>query len=164
MEKRKKTEEGSEKITIKVRLDEGAKMPEYAHEGDAGLDLFANESLLLMPMHRAAVGTGIYLELPKGYAALIKDKSGLAIKNGLTVLGGVSDSGYRGEYKVILVNLSSKPFKIMKGMKIAQLLIQKVENVKIEETKELSSSSRGEGRFGSTGLGNGLDKIKKAVS
>jgi dUTP pyrophosphatase len=154
-------------VTINVKLAPGAKMPEYAHEGDAGLDLFANEKKVLLPSHRVDIGTGVFLELPKGYVALIKDKSGLAIKNGITIMGGVIDSGYRGECRVILVNLSSRPFRILRGMKIAQALIQRVENVKLEKIQDLSETSRGDGKFGSTGLGEhfktDLKKIKKAV-
>ena len=161
------------KEVIRIKLDNGAKMPEYAHEDDACMDIFSNESLVLLPRHRAAVKTGVYMELPRGYVSLVKDKSGLAIKNGISTLGGVIDSGYRGEYLIILVNLSSMPFKIEKGMKIAQVLIQKVERLDLETVEKLNDSDRGDGRFGSTGSGlknkpikhkSGLHDIKKAVN
>jgi dUTP pyrophosphatase len=138
------------KIKIK-KLHSDAKIPLYAHEGDAGMDLFSIENLILKPKHRAIIGTGISIELPKGYVSLIWDKSGIASK-GIKTMGGVIDSGYIGEYKVVLVNLSSKDYEIKKGQKIAQVLIQKVENPNIEIVKELSKSSRARGAFGSTGI------------
>jgi len=91
------------------------------------------------------------LELPAGAVSLIWDKSGLATKHGLHLLGGVIDSGYRGEYKVIMINLGSKPYKVEKGDKIGQLLIQPVMKVSIRQVKKLSNSGRGKGGFGSTG-------------
>lgn len=138
------------KIKIK-KLNSEAKLPRYAHKEDAGMDLFSIQDLILKPKHRAVVKTGISIELPKGYVSLVWDKSGIASK-GIKTMGGVIDSGYRGEYKVVLVNLSSENFEIKKGQKIAQVLIQKVENPKIEVVENLSESSRAEGGFGSTGV------------
>jgi len=139
-------------IKIKIKkIHPSAIIPKYAHEGDAGMDLYSVEDLILKPKHRSRVKTGISIELPKGYVSLIWDKSGVASK-GIKTMGGVVDSGYRGEYQVVIVNLSSKDFKIEKGQKIAQLLIQKVENPKVEIVGELSQSSRGIGSFGSTGV------------
>lgn len=138
------------KIKIK-KLHPDAVLPKYAHSGDAGMDLFSVEDLILKPNYRAKVKTGISIELPKGYVSLIWDKSGIASK-GIKTMGGVIDCGYRGEYIVVLVNLSSENYEIKKGQKIAQVLIQKVENPKIEIVEELSETSRGDGGFGSSGI------------
>ncbi len=138
------------KIKIK-KLNPDAIIPKYAHENDAGMDLFSIQEFILKPKHRAIIGTGISMELPKNYVALVWDKSGIASK-GIKTMGGVIDSGYRGEYKVILINLSSENFEIKKGQKIAQVLIQKIESPKIEIVENLKKSSRGSGGFGSTGL------------
>jgi dUTP pyrophosphatase len=139
------------KIKIK-KLNTEAKLPSYAHKGDAGLDLFSNEeSFILKPKHRKLIGTGISIELPPGFVSLIWDKSGIAM-NGIKTMGGVIEHTYRGEYKVILVNLSSKNYEIKKGQKIAQFLIQKIETAEIEEVNSLSNSVRGKNAFGSSGL------------
>jgi len=138
------------KIKIK-KLHADAIIPKYAHEGDAGMDIYSVEDLVLEPKHRAVLRTGLSIELPKGYVSLIWDKSGIASK-GIKTMGGVIEYTYRGEYKVVLVNLSGKSFEIQKGQKIAQVLIQKVENPKIEVVEELSETSRGDKGFGSTGL------------
>ncbi len=139
------------KIKIK-KLNSEAIVPKYAHEGDAGMDLFSVENLILKSKHRVAVKTGISIGLPKGYVGLVWDKSGVALKSGIKTMAGVMDSGYRGEYKIVLINLSSKNFEIKKGQKIAQLLIQKIEGPKIEIVEELSETKRGEGGFGSSGV------------
>jgi len=136
------------KIKIK-KVHPDAVIPKHAHEGDAGLDLFSTEDLVLKPKHRAVLRTGLSIELPKGYVSLIWDKSGIASK-GIKTMGGVIEYTYRGEYKIVLINLSGKSFEIKKGQKIAQLLIQKIETPKIEEADELSETSRGYGGFGST--------------
>jgi dUTP pyrophosphatase len=139
-------------VKVKVkRLTNSAKLPIYAHPGDAGMDIFSDEKLVIKPSHRILVKTGISIEFPKGYVALVWDKSGIA-KKGLTKIGGVIDSGYRGEYKIMLHNISSKNYEIVKGQKIAQILIQKIEEPEIIEVKELESSDRGKSGFGSTGL------------
>lgn len=139
------------KIKIK-KLNREAKIPSYAHSGDAGLDLFSNEeNFILKPKHRKLIGTGISIELPPGFVSLIWDKSGVAL-NGIKTMGGVIEHTYRGEYKVILVNLSSKNYEIKKGQKIAQLLIQRIETAEIEEVNSLSETNRGEKAFGSSGL------------
>ncbi|MDZ4385194.1 MAG: dUTP diphosphatase, partial [Candidatus Moranbacteria bacterium] len=115
------------KILIK-KLEAGAKIPQYAIAGDAGMDLFSLEDLELRSMEKAVCRTGIAMQIPAGYAGLIWDKSGIAIKSGIKILGGVIDSGYRGEVKIGLINLSQEIYKINKGDKIAQMLIQKVES------------------------------------
>jgi len=138
------------KLKIK-KLHPDAKIPSYANKTDAGMDIYSIEDVIILPNTRTLVKTGISMEFEKGYVALVWDKSGIA-KNGLTKIGGVIDSGYRGEYKIMLLNISSKPYKITKGQKIAQILMQKVFQPEIELVEELSDSDRGEGGFGSTGL------------
>ncbi len=134
-----------------IRLSESAKVPTYAHPFDAGMDLFASEEVKLAVGERGQIRTGIALAVPEGYVGLIWDKSGLAQKYGLKTLGGVIDSGYRGEILVGIVNLGNEPYTLEAGHKVAQLLIQKVERVEFEETDTLSDTSRGTGGFGSTG-------------
>lgn len=143
-----------EKVKIKIKkLHPDAVVPQYAHPGDAGMDLYSVEDLVLRPGERVGIKTGISIELPESHVSLIWDKSGNALKSGIKTMAGVCDSGYRGEYTVVLINLSGKDFEIKKGQKVAQVLIQKVENPEIEIVNELSETSRGEGGFGSTGLG-----------
>jgi dUTP pyrophosphatase len=143
---------GSIMVKIKIkRLREDAILPRYAHFGDAGMDVFSCENLIIPAKERRIVSTGIAAEFPSGYVALVWDKSGLASNFGLKTLGGVIDSSYRGEYKIIILNTSSEDYEVKKGEKIAQILIQPVESCEIEEVTELEESSRGEGRFGSTG-------------
>ncbi len=129
--------------------------PAYATEQSAGMDLKANleESLVLKPLQRALVPTGLYMALPAGYEAQVRPRSGLAAKHGITVLNtpGTIDADYRGEVKVILVNLSDTPFEIVPGERIAQMVIARHEKVEWEEVNELDATSRGVGGFGSTG-------------
>ena len=141
------------KLQIK-RLDPDLPIPAYARPGDAGLDLLAAEDATLQPGERSAVPTGIAIALPDGYAAFVQARSGRALKEGLGVANGpgLIDSGYRGEVKVIVVNLDpSSPIDIRRGEKIAQLVIQRVETAEIEVVDELPESERGAGGFGSTG-------------
>jgi len=133
------------------RLRKEAILPSYAHSGDAGLDFYSCDNYIIKPGSRVIVNTGWSIELPKGYVSLIWDKSGLAAKRGLTVLGGVIEYTYRGEYGVILLNTSDETQEIKLGEKVAQLLIQPICTVDIEEVNELSETSRGIGGFGSTG-------------
>ncbi|OHA79708.1 MAG: deoxyuridine 5'-triphosphate nucleotidohydrolase [Candidatus Yonathbacteria bacterium RIFCSPHIGHO2_01_FULL_44_41] len=128
-----------------------AKLPTYAHNGDAGFDLYAIESVTIRVSERVLVSTGISMEIPDGYVGLIWDKSGLSMNHGLKNLGGVVDAGYRGEIKAGMVNLSAEDYTITVGHKVAQMLIQKVEHAEITEVAELSDSTRGKGGFGSTG-------------
>lgn len=134
-----------------IKLHKDAKIPTYAHHGDAGFDLFAIESVTIPVGARVLVGTGIAMEIPDGYVGLIWDKSGLAMNHGLKNLGGVIDSGYRGEIKAGVVNLSDDDYTITAGHKVAQMLIQKVERAEIKEVAELSGTTRGQSGFGSTG-------------
>ncbi|MBD3414313.1 MAG: dUTP diphosphatase [Candidatus Aminicenantes bacterium] len=137
------------KLKVK-KIHKEAKIPSRGHKGDAGLDLFSCEKCQLKPSESRAVSTGIQVAIPDGCAGLIWDKSGVSLKS-VHRLAGVVDSGYRGEVKVVLVNLGEKTFKIEKGMKIAQLLIQKVMELDPMEVDHLDPTLRGEGGFGSTG-------------
>jgi dUTP pyrophosphatase len=139
-------------LTVKIKkIHSDAILPSYAHNGDAGLDLFSNEETEILPQERKLIGTGLSMEFSEGYVALIWDKSGVAYNNGIKVMGGVIEHTYRGEYKVLLYNTSKEKYKIKKGQKIAQLLIQPIVTAEIKEVKELSETKRGEGGFGSTG-------------
>jgi len=139
------------KIRIK-KVSSTAKIPQYAHPTDAGMDLFSNENLVLQPSELIICSTGISLAIPQGYVGLIWDKSGLAGKNEIKTMGGVVDSSYRGEIGVILKNLSTREYKIKIGDKIAQMLIQKVSSPELIEVDNLDKTERGEGGFGSTGI------------
>ena len=141
-------------MELKVkRLNPDAVLPCYAHPGDAGLDLFAAEPLVLNPGKTGRVKTGISIELPAGTEAQVRPRSGLALKHGVTVLNapGTIDEGYRGEVGVILINHGPAPYAIEPGMKIAQMLVKPVITVCVRETDTLSETRRGQGGFGSTG-------------
>ena len=129
-------------------------MPTYAHPGDAGMDVRSIEELTLEPGARALVHTGLVFQLPPDAEAQVRPRSGLALKHGVTVLNspGTIDAGYRGEVGVILVNLGQRPFKIEKGMKIAQVVVSRVEQAEIVEVQETDETDRGSGGFGSTGV------------
>jgi len=137
------------KLKVK-RIHEDAKLPLYQHKGDAGLDIFSSIDCVLEKGEVKPVSSGIKVAIPEGYVGLIWDKSGISLK-GVHKLAGVVDSGYRGEVKVVMVNLGDEPFVIEKGMKIAQLLIQPINEVEVVEVEELEETSRGEEGFGSTG-------------
>lgn len=139
------------KLNIKV-LDSKATIPEYAHPGDAGLDIYSIETVTLQPLEQRAIRTGLAIAVPDGHVGLIWDKSGIANNFGLKTMGGVIDSTYRGEIQIIMINLSDKPHTLETATKIAQLLIQKVEHISIEVVEDLDTTTRGDGRFGSTGL------------
>ena len=140
-----------QKILKVKRISEDAKIPCYAHEGDAALDLFSRERIIFKPGEKHSVPTGIAMEIPEGHAGLIWEKSGLAMNHGLKTLGGVVDATYRGEVFVGMINLSGEEYVLEKGHKVAQMIIQKVENVVVDEVDNLSDTSRGEGGFGSSG-------------
>ena len=129
-------------------------VPSYAHPGDAGADLCAAESVSLAPGERKLVATGVRIALPDGYVGLVHPRSGLAVKHGVTVLNtpGTIDAGYRGEIKVILINLGEEPFLIEPGDRIAQLVVQRVERARFVQVGQLPETARGEGGFGSTGF------------
>jgi dUTP pyrophosphatase len=137
------------------RIDRDLPMPRYAHQGDAGMDLYAAENVTLAPGHRALVPTGIALAIPEGHAGFVQPRSGLAIRQGLSLVNtpGLIDSHYRGELKVIAINLDREtPIEIRRGDKIAQLVIQRVERCELIEVEDLDGTTRGEGGFGSTGV------------
>lgn len=138
------------KLSIK-KLSSEAKVPTRAHHDDAGLDLYANENYTLKPGEIHGVQTGIAMAIPAGSVGLIWGKSGLALKAGIGVLGGVIDAQYRGEIVVIVTNHGTTEYHIGKGSKIAQILIQKIELLETEEVIELDDTIRGAGAFGSTG-------------
>jgi dUTP pyrophosphatase len=133
-------------------LHKDAKLPTFAHDSDAGMDLFSVEEITIKPGQRAQVSVGIALAIPVGSVGLIWDKSGISHKAGLKTLGGVIDSGYRGEVVVGFVNTSDSPHSFAVGDKVAQLLIQKVEHPSVQEVDILNETQRGKGAFGSTGI------------
>jgi dUTP pyrophosphatase len=141
-------------ITIKIKvLDESLPVPRYAHSGDAGLDLYSTIDCKLKPSVRKKIPTGIKVSIPKGYAGFVQPRSGIALNNGISMVNapGLIDSSFRGEICAILINLDPKrTFHIKKGDKICQMIIKKVEEVKLKVVKELDETSRGEGGFGST--------------
>ena len=142
------------RLSIK-RLDVGLPLPSYAHVGDAGLDLYSAADVLINPGSRILIGTGIAVAIPEGNAGFVQPRSGLAIRSGLSLVNapGLIDSHYRGEIKVIAINLDrDTPIQIARGDKIAQLVIQKVEHCLLEEVDELTTTVRGEDGFGSTGV------------
>lgn len=143
------------KMLLKVeRIHKDAIIPNCAHEGDAGLDLYSIEEKVINPGESALIKTGIKLELPPQSEAQVRPRSGLALKFGITVLNtpGTIDEGYRGEVGVILINHGKNTFTVEKGMKIAQMVIKPVWKIDVIEVGELSSTERAEGGFGSTGL------------
>ncbi len=127
----------------------------YAHAGDSGVDLFANENVVLQPGEIGLVGTGIRIAVERGYEAQVRPKSGLAANHGITVLNtpGTVDSGYRGEVKVIAINHGKTAYTVEKGKKIAQMVFARVEEPDIAIVEELDETTRNDGGFGSTGLG-----------
>lgn len=133
------------------KLHPEAKIPIRAHESDAGLDIYSIESVIVKQGERVAIKTGLAMAVPIGFVGLIWDKSGLSLKNGIKVMGGVIDAEYRGEIQVILINLGQEDYLIEQGSKIAQILIQKVELCTIEEVTNLEETVRGASGFGSTG-------------
>lgn len=139
------------------RLDPQVPLPSYAHDGDAGLDLCAAEDVILVPMERAAVATGLAIAVPTGWVGLVHPRSGLALRQGLTVANapGTIDAGYRGELKVILVNLGDEAVTIARGDRVAQLVLQEVGAAEVVEVDDLDDTTRGDGGFGSTGVGSG---------
>lgn len=138
-------------IEFKVKkLSPDAMMPAKDNPADAGIDIYTNEAYTLQPGERHMFTTGISVEFPEGYVALFWDRSGLGSK-GIHRLAGVVDSGYRGEWKVVLLNTTDEPFEIMKGDKIVQCVLQKFEPVEIKKVEELSDSTRDEKGFGSSG-------------
>ena len=144
-----------QQISIKIVNQSGNEMPAYATNGSAGMDIRANltEPVKLKPLQRQMVPTGLFIELPEGYEAQVRPRSGMANKQGITCLNspGTIDSDYRGEIKVILINLSDSEQTIQHGDRIAQIVIAKVEKATWDLVQQLNNSQRGEGGFGHTG-------------
>lgn len=143
------------RVIVKIkRLVPEAKLPRYEYLGDSGADLAAVTDYTLQPMQWFAIPTGISAEVPAGFELQVRPRSGLALRHGLTVLNtpGTVDAGYRGEIKVILLNLGSEPFHVSKGQKIAQLVVAPVVRGQFEEVDNLTESQRGSGGFGSTDI------------
>lgn len=141
------------KVPIK-RLDPAVELPSYAYEGDAGLDLRASEDVTLQPFERRLIPTGLAVAIPEGYAGFVQPRSGMALKRGLSMANtpGLIDAHYRGELKVVAINLDPKEaIHIERGERIAQLVIQQVPIVDLEEVDELDDTDRGAGGFGSSG-------------
>ncbi len=145
-------------VTIQVKKlpsYEGLDLPKYATEQSAGMDLMAaiDAPVTLQPMERKAIPTGICIALPPGYEAQVRPRSGLAIKNGITMINapGTIDADYRGEIAVLMVNLGAEPFTVERGMRIAQMVIAKYETAQFDVVTELNDTARGAGGFGSTG-------------
>ncbi len=144
-------------MNIKVVNKSGNPLPVYSTNCSAGMDLraFLDSTVTIMPLKRALIKTGLFIQIPEGYEAQVRPRSGLALKNGITVLNtpGTIDSDYRGEVGVIIVNLSEEPFEIKNGDRIAQMIISKFERAELIIVDELDASDRGEGGFGHTGKG-----------
>ncbi len=143
-------------MKVKVVNKGNLSLPEYKTEGASGVDLMASleDSIVLKPMERFMVPTGLFVEIPEGYEAQIRGRSGLAAKNGITLANGVGtiDSDYRGEIKVILINLGNEPFEISHGDRIAQMILARYEKMEFSEVDTLENTDRGSGGFGHTGL------------
>ena len=145
-----------ERIDVFIKTRDGAAVPVYATDHSSGVDLCAlvDGPLVLGPMERALVPTGLFIGIPEGFEAEVRPRSGIAVKHGVTVLNtpGTIDSDYRGEVKVILINLGSEPFTINKGDRIAQMVFKKLARVEFRQVEDLTETFRGQGGFGSTGI------------
>lgn len=143
-------------MEIKIVNKSDLPLPAYKTNGAAGLDLYANveESIVLKPMERKLIPTGIHISIPEGYEAQIRARSGLAINHGIGLVNGIGtiDSDYRGEIKVILINFGEKDFIINKGDRIAQIIFSKIEQVTLKQVNSLDDTDRGDGGFGHTGV------------
>ncbi len=132
------------------KISPEAKLPAYAIQGDAGLDIYSHEEKKILAGEIGKVKTGVAVEIPDGFVGIVKDK-GSTVMQGIHCLAGVIDAGYRGEIEIVVINHGPQPLEIKKGQKIAQIIIQRFEKVKIKEAEELSQTARGEKGFGSTG-------------
>jgi len=143
-------------MSLKIKFHKTADVPtpNYAHKGDSGVDLYASEKVILKPMERKLIPTGLKVEIPLGFEGQVRPKSGLAINHGIGYVNSVGtiDSGYRGEIKIPVINFGDKPYTFEKGKKVGQMIFSKVEEAIFEESYELSQTTRKEGSFGSTGL------------
>lgn len=145
-----------EELEILVSLAEGARLPEYATPGSSGVDLCAvlEEPVTLLPLDRSMIPTGIHVTIPEGYEAEIRPRSGLALKHGVSLVNtpGTIDADYRGEIKVLLINLGKEPFTVSHGDRIAQMVFRNVARARFRTVDMLPASERGTGGFGSTGI------------
>lgn len=143
-------------IKIKIEKNSGAEVPKYMTEGSSGMDISAllDEPVTINPLEIELIPTGLFMEIPTGFEAQIRPRSGLAIKSGITVVNapGTIDSDYRGEIKVGLINLSKEPYTVKKGDRIAQMVIQKVEHAVIKQVDVIEETKRNQGGFGHTGI------------
>jgi dUTP pyrophosphatase len=144
-------EDRSRGLVVRFTVEPGIAPPDYGTTGAAGADLRASAAVEIRPGERAAVPTGLRLEIPPGHVGLVWPRSGLAVRHGIDTLAGVIDSDYRGEVKVVLVNHGREPFRVASGDRVAQLLLQRVERARFEVAGSLEGSERGAGGFGSTG-------------
>ena len=140
-----------EPAPVPTLVGEGGSLPAYASAGAAGADLRASEAVVIAPGGRAAVATAVRLQIPPGHVGLVWPRSGLAVRHGIDTLAGVIDSDYRGEVRVVLVNHGDAPFRIGRGDRIAQLLLQRVERAAFVAVPSIDDTDRGRGGFGSTG-------------
>jgi dUTP pyrophosphatase len=138
-------------VPLPACVGEGGSLPEYSSTGAAGADLRASEAVAIAPGARAAVPTAIRLQIPPGHVGLVWPRSGLAVRHGIDTLAGVIDSDYRGEVRVVLVNHGDEPFRVEKGDRIAQILVQRVERAAFTAVPSIADTDRGGGGFGSTG-------------
>jgi dUTP pyrophosphatase len=138
-------------VPLPTHVGECGSLPEYSSTGAAGADLRASEAVTIAPGGRAAVPTAVRLQIPPGHVGLVWPRSGLAVRHGIDTLAGVIDSDYRGEVRVVLVNHGDEPFRIDRGDRIAQLLVQRVERAAFTAVPSIDDSDRGGGGFGSTG-------------
>lgn len=143
-------------VEVKIINKSTNNLPEYATSGSSGMDIYAflNYDIILKPFERKLINTGLFIELPNGYEAQIRSRSGLAINNGIMCLNspGTIDADYRGEIKIILINLSQQDFIIQNGNRIAQMVVQKVEKISLIQVTEIENTLRGENGFGHTGI------------
>jgi dUTP pyrophosphatase len=139
------------RLNLPTLAGEGGVLPAYGSPGAAGADLRASAAILVPPRGRAVVPTAVRLEIPPGHVGLVWPRSGLAVRHGIDTLAGVIDSDYRGEVRVVLVNHGDEPFRIARGDRVAQLLVQRVERASFVRVERLAESERGAGGFGSTG-------------
>ena len=138
-------------VPLPALVGDGGSLPEYASAGAAGADLRASEPVEIAPGGRAAVPTAVRLQIPPGHVGLVWPRSGLAVRHGIDTMAGVIDSDYRGEVRVVLVNHGEEPFRVARGDRIAQLLVQRVERAAFAAAASVDETNRGEGGFGSTG-------------
>lgn len=148
------------RLVVEIKLEGEGRVPVMAKPGSSGYDLYSNKEIIIPPLGRALVPTGVFLAIPETFEAQVRPRSGLALKDGLTVLNtpGTIDASYRGEVGVIMFNTTNKPVGLHKGTRIAQLVFTKVETVFFSKVKELPTSERGAGGFGHSGTGEIKEK------